>query len=77
MKTRWYSRKKYPTVAAKQKAYRTRKNPFVPPASADPKDWEVYLRKVGLGMSRGSCLTDAPQGKRSLITGVPIANTRN
>ncbi len=66
--------RKHATSAARQQAYRDRlaaKRPALePPTTADPKAWDAYLRKVGLGMSRGNALTDAPREKRLLLTGV-------
>ena len=72
--------RKHPTSAARQQAYRNRlvaKRPApAAPTTADPKIWDAYLARIGLGMSRGSCLSEAPQGRRSLITGTRIANLR-
>ncbi len=75
------SQKIHCSNAERQQAYRDRIAAMRPvpaaPATKDPKDWEDYLRKIGLGMSRGNALAGAPREKRLLLTGVAIANGRN
>ena len=78
MKTRWYSRKKiYANSTERVRAFRVREKAARPvPTTDDPKDWEAYLRGAGLSMSRGQDIVGAPQGRRRLLTGCAIANSR-
>ena len=39
------------------------------PISDNPNEWEDYLEKVGLAMSRGEFLEDAPRGAGRLVSG--------
>jgi hypothetical protein len=51
------SAKKYESNAEKQKAYRTRlKAEITPPTTDDPKEWNAYLKVIGLSTNRGTCL---------------------
>jgi hypothetical protein len=69
----------YDSNADRQHAYRvrnranrsTRSRKAAPsiPTGDDPKAWDAYLTAVGLAMTRGEFMADAPHGKGRLETG--------